>query len=659
MRTSLLIGQRLVLHVNGMIISLATSIIAFGLISLSSLGIGDLVLSGLNIKETGRSSLLGLIIKIAIGLGLIGQTIFFLGLLGDTYQKKYFWAGFVVISIASAFKFRTLLPNIDVKVIFKKLTLIERLVLSLLFFYFACWLWVSLGFWGYGNALSRHYLHVKILIQQKQFCYENWLPFGMPDLAFLGPSLMQMLYLPAKLLGDDRAANLIHWLVNVVLSGALYCITRHLFNRSAGLFVVAIYLGCSFLNYYPLDIEDYTFQAFFMLLSLHCLFLYRNSGSLRHLILAAVLAGLMLSVKYYGIPLMLTLCTACFILGQGVFRAKMVKTFFFGAMACLTFSPWAIYNVVKFSNPLYPFMCDLDWLGRLSLIRPVSMLSPFLTPQDVELFWPKVLYYLSIFIPFDQAYHGFGLSPVFLMALPCSVLYLMRCKADDRFDAKLLFILAVVTFLSLDFSAGSVSFYKWSFYAGLIFAVSIAGMWLGWPPAIRKWGWAIVGIVMVVNLWQFKDAFERYGRSSPKFEQEERWSPLARYLNKIVGEGEAIAGARPNDAYYVRSDINMLYNVLFFLSKDWDFEESYIHNSRVKYYVFYKNAESEYTDYYERNILLLRKLGFAERADAACESLRWYLERVGREENFLEQKCKLIKKLPRGIEVYELTKKAS
>lgn len=644
------------------LLGLAKAVLVFLLMIFAAWGVGR---AGLSLVDKGfgtASRLARVLLATALGLGFVGQSVFVLGLLGDYYQPGclgLFLGLLLPISVVALLKTR--LPATDSGPIFSGPPLCreEILVIALAVISLLMWFWGLLSFTTGSDVISNHYQFVKHCLAMKHFAHNVTVPFGIDNYSTYSPVMVHMLYLIGTSLSDVRAANLIHWLGHAMMLMSLYVLARGLFSRAAGWAAVAICLGFSVLLNFSLDVSNYEFLAVFMLLSVHCIFLHRRTGSLAQLALAGVLAGLMLSTKYYGVALMPALCLPILFNGGQSLRERGKGVALFCGIAFLVFSPWVFYNLREFGNPIYPVMSDIECLKRWYPVRLVETLDPFIVPTDRGFFRPIVLYYLSVFIPFEPSYAVFGLTPIFLLSLPCSLYLLLRVKGERWREVNMLFAMSSVAFVLIELATFPIAFYKSAIFAGCLYAVSLSGAVALLEGKAKRWAWAAILLAAAFNTYADFRINRGQLHMPPIFSQERYWNPLVRYINENLESGASVANHDIHSSFYLRPDIEShpAYNI--FLPYDWGQEEKLIRDLGVEYYVVYANERAGSRAYYERMLAMLTACRSFKRAASFEPALRQYTERTDRQQQFLGKFGRLVKELPGGIKIYRLRSAAA
>jgi hypothetical protein len=299
-------------------------------------------------------------------------------------------------------------------------------------------------------------------------------------------------------------------------------------------------------------------------------------------------------------------------------------------------------------------MSDIDCLRRWYVVRIVETLLPYIVSTDHGYFWPAFFYYLSIFIPFEPGNRIFGLTPIFLMALPGSFYFLIRAKGEKWRDVNALFAMFLFAFLLIEITTFPIAFYKTAIFAGCIYAISLSGAVSLLERKTRRLFCAAILLVAALNVYAGYRQISGLLHMPPIASQENYWTPLVKYINENMEKGVSIAGQDIHPNYYLRPDIKSFpaYNIC--LPYDWSGEEKLLRDLGVQYYVFYANERENHLAYYERMLKLLTLCRSYDRAASFEPSARLYIERTDRQKLFLNRYGRLVKELPGGIKIHKL-----
>jgi hypothetical protein len=184
------------------------------------------------------------------------------------------------------------------------------------------------------------------------------------------PLTVDLLYIPAVMLGLESAAKLIHLGFGVLMGLGVYVLAKRLLGSTRG-----GWLGVFVLATTPVlgTVGGYAYTdmgwALFAFLSVFALLRWREEDERRWLVLGGVFAGLTLGSKYLGLPVLGVLGLTV-VLDSGLRSAKkgpfdrgscaliLGNGLMFGLAAVLVASPWYVKNWLWLGNPFYPL-----WFG--------------------------------------------------------------------------------------------------------------------------------------------------------------------------------------------------------------------------------------------------------------------------------------------------------
>lgn len=200
-------------------------------------------------------------------------------------------------------------------------------------------------------------------------------PMDIPYLGF--PQLVEMLFAWGMALTGERTAAVIHWLYGFLAAFIGFGFVESPYLVGALVFsapTVFILSGWPYVDIALLVYTTLTFQA---------IEFYRETSSSKWLILAGIMAGFALSVKYTAVAAL----TAGFLLLFVINRKRGLL--FFPAIALLVFSPWLVKNLLLTGNPFYPFFLRgiywdewrRWWFGRpwtgFACTAPLKLITAF------------------------------------------------------------------------------------------------------------------------------------------------------------------------------------------------------------------------------------------------------------------------------------------
>jgi hypothetical protein len=545
-------------------------------------GLGDAIVAAFRVQRDGESRLARPLLSLAVGFGVLGQSLFVLGLIGNAYQKRIIGAVLLALAVFAVTRLRPLTVIRSLRLP-KALGFAGWAVVALVAVYFVRWGWVSLGFNAGSDVFTHHYPFVKFSIRAQHFAHPMHLPLGLDMISSYNPALARMLWLPGHLLADERAANMFHWLTQVMLIGALYIFGRGVRSPRAGALAVAMYLTVGLLAYNPLEAQDYTFMAMYLVLALYMTVIGLRDGNPRAFILSGILAGLMLSTKSYAVPIAGVMTAAILFWEPITWKVRIRSAVIFGAVAFAVFAPWLLYNVVKFHDPFFPAMLQNEEMRFYRATERVDVLGPVVLPSDRGFFQPTLFYYLSLFVPYVGPYRTAGLSAMFLIGLPCSLYYLLRARSAEWRPANALFVVSVVTFTALIVVFGQSAHYKWALFPAVIYAVSLGLLVDRLPRSLAGGLWTTTLVAAGLNYWYVAAPFiESY--APPAREQQVRWGEVDRYLNANAEPNAVVSGT--DAGFYLRPDLTGIIESTR-VSTDWPSEEALIRRAGITYMIVY------------------------------------------------------------------------
>jgi hypothetical protein len=207
--------------------------------------------------------------------------------------------------------------------------------------------------------------------------------FSYPENHFFGfPQLVEMLFLWVMILSGPNAAALINGMFGLLLLPILLGLLHRHGKPAVGWIAVAILMasdsvwGQFFWAYNDLAYMAYTFAAIILILAWGR---DAGQGNNRLLIMAGVMTGCMMGVKYLAAP---------FTVGIGLlvvwlaYRSGPKKTLAAAGLvvliAVLAFAPWLLKNLIVDGNPLSPFFwgtSGYDAIDQVHYVRPQTGLK--------------------------------------------------------------------------------------------------------------------------------------------------------------------------------------------------------------------------------------------------------------------------------------------
>jgi hypothetical protein len=176
------------------------------------------------------------------------------------------------------------------------------------------------------------------------------LTINIPHLAY--PSLMEMLFGLAMLLRGDVAAKLLHFAYALLLAALVYRLSRRWQGRQVAGWSLLLLAATPMVAVVAAWAYNDIALAFYQLGALYALLAWHESERRGWLIVAGLLIGSALGLKYTAFPLPLTVLA--YLLCRR--RRRWREAITFTVSAVLIASPWYLRNWLFTGNPVYPFL---------------------------------------------------------------------------------------------------------------------------------------------------------------------------------------------------------------------------------------------------------------------------------------------------------------
>jgi 4-amino-4-deoxy-L-arabinose transferase-like glycosyltransferase len=262
------------------------------------------------------------------------------------------------------------------------------------------------------DSLAYHLTGPKLYVQNHGVILPD---VNIPYLGF--PSLVEMLFTAGLLLKGPVVAQLLNWSFSVLTLAAIYVFALRRFDvRVAWLSMALFYSAPTIVLLSTWAYVDIALM-FYALAAVHAVLRWRESRSVRWLLLGAVFCGSAMSSKYTAASLAVALLVL--ILSEGRargWRRVFADSVFFGAAASLVVTPWLIKNWIMLGNPVYPFVFEgvhWDAFRRFWISRPGTGLA-FTSP------WRLLTAPWDMAVVATEGKAGFSatIGPLLLLGLP-------------------------------------------------------------------------------------------------------------------------------------------------------------------------------------------------------------------------------------------------
>jgi hypothetical protein len=376
---------------------------------LLSAALGSRVLRA-DLKLAGLEDLL---FSTGLGLGFLSLGTLGLGLLG-LLHRWLFWLLLVLLVAANARRMTTIVRNLRFRGTWGNSSRLALLLGTFLGVTFLLALASTLTPPVEWDALVYHLAGPKTYIEAGRVL---WVPDNF-HLSF--PALTEMLFLGAMLLKGDILARLVHLTYGVLTVAAIYAFSRKHFDGPVPLLAAVLFASIptavtiATWAYVDLALAFYAFIAFFAVINW-----LDRPGDSRWLLVAGILSGMAMSVKYTGLT---SLVVASVLVLVTAFRTRTdYRRWLVGLMVMIVVavalaSPWYLKNLAYTGNPVYPYLLggrgwnQLRNMWLTSIGVRMSPLRLLLLPWDITVLGTQG----------TEAFDA-TISPYFLALLPLAL----------------------------------------------------------------------------------------------------------------------------------------------------------------------------------------------------------------------------------------------
>ena len=323
------------------------------LLLVSATGWGGSILRFFRFRFSRRSE--AFVVESLIGLGVMGNVLLLFGLVGLFYRAML-WA---VLGMGIVFSLR---GNIRIE---SALNLKRWLVKQDLF----CWNSIGLG--GLIVLCSIVRLNVPATTAD-EISYHLYLPkvFLMRHAVFYWPyhvnsgfpQLVELLYSFGVSLSSIVAIKGVHFLFGILTSMCLYSFSKLLFKEIQGWQASLLFLTVPVVNHQIAIANNDLPLAAFILSSYVALFHWIQSKERRWLVLAGVLSGFAMGVKYLAI-FSLAIQGILVVIDSCLARRRVPEILWdcatFGFSILATSGIWYLRSYLATGNPVYPYLTNL------------------------------------------------------------------------------------------------------------------------------------------------------------------------------------------------------------------------------------------------------------------------------------------------------------
>ena len=460
----------------------------------SASGCGMWILVRGRLKAPGRFQ--QFLFACGVGLGLIGYVAFALGMLA-LYQHPVMTVSFLVLLLLGIrgwkycgyFNFAILR---ECWMIINRISWPAKIIIAYLMLVAGVNLLAALAPVVGVDELIYRLAAAKLYLLNERLLY-------IPSMAFhQQPQHVQMIQMWGLILGSESTTQLVQWGMGVLLLLSLVELARHEMPPTWALISGAIFYTYSDVIVLSGRASPDLANGFFMALAVIAWLQWLESGSLRWLFLAGVLAGLFAAgARLPGAYGAISLTLLIFWYGWRHFRWKLTKAAAYGiAVGLLSFLvvlPWYARTYLQTGNPVWPFLGNLlgvrDWT-----IDAYDLFTANYSHQEIG-HWMSLGRILTA--PWDltirpELFHSGMVGPIVLATLPLS--FLIRLPRRLRWllgSCGALVILWYVSYPRLR-----------AFIPGVAFLSIVAGylLWKLWLKDLLP-RWTRVTVIAFTFIW--------------------------------------------------------------------------------------------------------------------------------------------------------------
>ena len=337
------------------------------------------------------------------------------------------------------------------------------------------------------DALVYHLYIPKVYIQNHRLVY---VPYEFRAAFPLG---VEMLFTLGMLLRDSILAKLIHFALGVLSLLATYSFGRRYMDSRTGLLAATVFYTVSVVGWSSTTAYIDLGTTFFTTLEMFALVNWWRSQGDRWLAVAAIMCGLAMGTKYFGVFSLVVLIIGVLLKSSlSRFRSAgkrdlltVSRTIFICAfVSILMISPWLIRNYVFTKNPVYPFFNNIFRSPLMPPVNPTFDRDQFGMGDNV-----LTKYILS---PWNVTFHGDKyrgvIGPIFLAFLPflavvkidkvlghllllCGVFYILWLASFPIIR----YLMPILPFLSVIVSYVVHNTVNWDRWESTIFSIEVVG----------------------------------------------------------------------------------------------------------------------------------------------------------------------------------------
>lgn len=299
-------------------------------------------------------------ISIGLLIGAYSYTIFLLGVAG-LLNRTILLASIIIYGIVGCF---ILIQKIKKNFFTLSLKRIDALLLMLIISQAAVNIVGVLAPELSFDALWYHLTLPKIYLLNYQIFF---IPGGLYYYSVM-PKLIEMLYIPALLFGNEITVKIIHFSFGILTLLVLYSLSRRFLDKTYSLLALVVFYSSLVVGWESITAYIDLGRTFYEILALFFFIKWWEKRSLSKLLFLGALVGLAISSKLIaigslGIFIILILLTS---------QQKIKDSIILLLLSLFIPLPWFIFSYLNTGNPVYPLFSPL-----YTIMPSLQLLNPF------------------------------------------------------------------------------------------------------------------------------------------------------------------------------------------------------------------------------------------------------------------------------------------
>ena len=227
------------------------------------------------------------------------------------------------------------------------------------------------------------------------------------------PKLGEMLYIPAVMIGAETIAKLTQWSFGILISVAVYKISRKYFDEKTSFFAVIIFYGSLVVAWESTVAYIDLIRTFFEIMGLWGILIWFETKDRKWLIESGVMVGLAISTKLIALG-SIPIFIALIMIFEKDKSAVLKNSIIFGAVSLIVALPWFFFAYLSTGNPFFPVFSEVYNLnigsGLMGLAGVKDLLVLFLRSAD-------------------------PISPIYIILFPLIFVYFKKLKKEIQIIA--------------------------------------------------------------------------------------------------------------------------------------------------------------------------------------------------------------------------------